>query len=81
MKRAAVLAVVMLFSASVISAFAGGATESDHKPLSKHPDKSIFQSVSDDIAKCDDLAANAKASSLRDNKEELARRRGIKIKK
>lgn len=73
MKKVMVLVIIMVFALSAVSAFAADAPQG--KPLSKAGDGSSFQAAADHIANWGKSEPIARASSLRDNKAELEKRR------
>lgn len=80
MKKMLLMAVCAVFVLSASCAFAGGApaykTAPKGKPFSKSINVSVGQAAADNIKKFGAGTAAAKEMSLRDNKAELARRRG-----
>ncbi|MGB3081467.1 MAG: hypothetical protein WBB86_00595 [Candidatus Omnitrophota bacterium] len=75
MRKALVLAVVVLFSVSVVSAFAGSAcAQGKGKPLSKTPGKGMFQAASDHIGCWGKSTKSAKQKSLRGAQEPTGKR-------
>jgi hypothetical protein len=67
MKKSAVLAVIMFFLSSAVTAHAGGAAEygGKGKPLSKTPGKGTFQAAADHIACWGKSVSRMKQQSLR----------------
>ncbi len=79
MKKVLVLAVVLLFSVSVMPAFAGGAcAKGKGKPLGKTPGKGMFQAASEHIACWGKSTKTAKTKSLRGTKK-AAKKRGSEV--
>ncbi len=79
MKKALVLAVVLLFSVSVMPAFAGSACRTGKgKPLGKTPGKGMFQAASEHIACWGKSAKSAKTKSIRGGKK-AAEAKGTEI--
>jgi hypothetical protein len=78
MRKALVLAVVILFSVSVMPAFAGSACGTKGKPLSKTPGKGMFQAASDHIACWGKSTKSAKQKSLRGT-QKPCKKRGSEI--
>lgn len=77
MKKLTVFVVVVLFMAGMTSAWAAQATQGKtHVPAGKSINDGTFQAAADHVEKWGDSAPNVKASSLRGNDKELARRRG-----
>lgn len=86
MKKIAILALMIVVAFGATSAFAGGMPKESMKkggmnktgkPLSKDPNKGTFQASADHISKWGNSAGIAKQQSLRGNKAELAKRRGM----
>ena len=86
MKKISIVGVLIVVAMGVTSAFAGGmpkdagkkhGTKNVGKPLSKDPNKGTFQASADHIAHWGASNSSAKQQSLRGNKEELAKRRGM----
>ena len=79
MRKALVLAVVVLFSVSVVPAFAGSAcAKGKGRPLSKTPGKGLFQAASDHIGCWGKSTKTAKQKSQRGTKRS-AEKRGSEI--
>ncbi len=71
MKKIIVLAVIIVFTLGMVSAYAA----TGDRPLSKSISDGTFQGAADHIAKWGNSAPAAKEMSLRGNKEELKKRR------
>ena len=82
MKRVIALTIVILFSVSVVGAYAGGLPQDAQKKGSwcdKGVERHVFQDPADGIRKWHTTAPSTKHMSLRGNNAELKKRRHNKM--
>jgi len=75
MKKVMMLVLVLVMAVSVMPAYAAKKAPSKGKPLSKSVDKNVAQAAADHIENWGKSCSKMKDQSLRDNKDELTRRR------
>jgi hypothetical protein len=72
MKRLLVLAIIVVFTFSAVTALAAQATKG--KPMSKYPNKGLFQAYSDHIANWGKSSAIVREQSLRGAEKPVERK-------